>query len=166
MPTDDLKIELPDQAATARAGRLLGRIAPAGTVVALMGPLGAGKTAFTRAMAEGLEVADLAAVNSPTFTLLQHYTGRLTMHHCDTYRLKRPEEFDDLGAEEWLRSGGVCVVEWADRVAHLLPEDLLAVALEIEDPTRRVLRAQATGPFHADLLEKWERALGTARGTK
>lgn len=159
MPTDDLELELADEAATARAGCLLGRVAEAGTVVALMGPLGAGKTAFTRAVAEGLEVADLAAVSSPTFTLLQHYAGRLTMHHCDTYRLRHPAEFDDLGAEEWLNSGGVCLVEWADRVAHLLPEDLLAVALEIVEPGRRALKARATGPRHAALLGRWRNAL-------
>lgn len=159
MPTDDLELELADEAATARAGCLLGRVAEAGTVVALMGPLGAGKTAFTRAMAAGLQVTDLSAVNSPTFTLLQHYSGRLTMHHCDTYRLKHAAEFDDLGAEEWLQSGGVCVVEWADRVAHLLPEDLLAVALEIVEPGQRVLKARATGPRHAEVLKRWRSAL-------
>lgn len=159
MPTDDLELDLADEAATARAGRLLGRVAETGTVVALMGPLGAGKTAFTRAVAAGLQVADLAAVNSPTFTLLQHYPGRLTLHHCDTYRLRHPAEFDDLGAEEWLNSDGVCVVEWADRVAHLLPEDLLAVALEIVEPGRRALKARATGPRHAALLERWRTVL-------
>ena len=163
MPTDDLELELADEAATARAGRLLGRIVQPGTVVALMGPLGAGKTAFTRAVAEGLEVADLAAVSSPTFTLLQHYAGRLTMHHCDTYRLRHPAEFDGLGAEEWLYSGGVCLVEWADRVAHLLPPDLLAIALEIKDSGRRLLRARATGPFHAHLLGRWREQLTAGR---
>jgi len=159
MTTDTIEVELPDEAATARAGRLLGRMAVAGTVVAMMGPLGAGKTTFTRAMAEGLEVADTGAVSSPTFTLLQHYPGRLTMHHSDAYRLKSPAEFDDLGAAEWLSAGGVCVVEWADRVAHLLPDDLLALALEIAGPVGRVLRARATGPEHAALLERWRAGL-------
>lgn len=159
MQAEILEIGLQGEAETARAGRLLGRIAQPGAVVALMGPLGAGKTAFVRAMAEGLQVADLTAVTSPTFTLLQHYPGRLTMHHCDTYRLRHPGEFDDLGAQDWIRSGGVFVVEWADRVAHLLPDDLLAIVLEIVDPEKRRLLAKATGPFHTALLASWGEGL-------
>lgn len=159
MDSMELEVGLPDEEATARAGRHLGRLAYPGMVVALMGPLGAGKTAFTRAMAEGLEVGDLAAVSSPTFTLMQHYPGRLMMHHCDAYRLKNPAEFDDLGAAEWLGSGGVFVVEWADRVAHLLPDDLLAVRLEVAEPRGRLLRARATGPEHGRLLEAWKSRL-------
>ncbi len=149
--------DLKDEAATHRAGMELGRLARAGMVVALIGPLGAGKTAFTRAMAQGLEVEDLAAVSSPTFTLVQVYEGRLTMHHCDTYRLKHPAEFDDLGTSEWLGTDGVCVVEWADRVAHLLPEDLLVVVLEPGEEGQRRMRVRATGPFHAEIAEPWAR---------
>jgi tRNA threonylcarbamoyladenosine biosynthesis protein TsaE len=149
--------DLRDEAATRRAGLELGRLARPGMVVALIGPLGAGKTAFTRAMAQGLEVEDLNAVSSPTFTLVQVYQGRLTMHHCDTYRLKHPAEFDDLGASEWLGTDGVCVIEWADRVAHLLPNDLLVVVLEPADEGQRRMRVRATGPFHAETAEEWAR---------
>lgn len=149
--------DLNDEGATEWAGRTLGQLAHPGLVVALIGPLGAGKTAFTRAMAKGLEVEDLAAVSSPTFTLVQVYKGRLTMHHCDTYRLKHPAEFDDLGVTEWLGTDGVSVIEWADRVAHLLPPDLLVVVLEPTHEGQRRMRVRTTGPTHAAIAAEWSR---------
>ena len=107
--------------------RLAGTLAP-GTFVLLHGDLGAGKTAFVRGIAAGLG-ADPAEVSSPTFVLIQHYTGRLPLTHVDLYRLDRGPAVDDLGLEE-LASGGVVAIEWAER----LPRPLAgSVTVKIED---------------------------------
>ena len=113
--------------------RALGlRIAEAlesGDVVALIGDLGTGKTALTKYIAEGLGVAE--EIISPTFTIVKEYrSGRLPLYHFDVYRLGSGEELLDIGAEEMLDGDGVCVIEWADIVADVLPEDARAIRLE------------------------------------
>jgi tRNA threonylcarbamoyladenosine biosynthesis protein TsaE len=100
------------EAETAAVGRALGRSLVAGAAVLLTGPLGAGKTAFTRGIAEGLG-CDPDDVSSPTFTIVQEYRGRVRLQHVDLYRLA-PNEVDDLALED-LWEGSVLVVEWPDR---------------------------------------------------
>ena len=100
---------------TAAAGRELAARVHPGDVVLLTGDLGAGKTAFVRGLAEGLGI-DASEVTSPTFTLIQEYSGgRLRLYHVDLYRLK-PIEVDDLGLDELTREGGVTAIEWPDRL--------------------------------------------------
>ncbi len=116
--------------------RALGiRIADAlepGDVVALIGDLGTGKTALTKHIASGLGITE--EINSPTFTIVKEYrSGRLPLYHFDVYRLGSGEELMDIGAEEMLDGDGVCVIEWADIVADVLPEDCLAIRLEYGD---------------------------------
>src|SRR3954465_1966353 len=117
MTTTTRSIDLPDPAATHDLGVRLGRALFPGAVVALVGQLGAGKTHLVRAVAEGLGLADGRAVTSPTFVLIQEYPARLTVYHFDAYRLPDGAAFADLGADEFLTGDGVCLVEWADRVA-------------------------------------------------
>src|SRR2546421_2100991 len=93
-------LQIPDPAAMTTLGRRLGQLLFPGAVVALVGTLGAGKTFLTRAIAEGLGVADSRVVSSPTFVLIQEYQGRLPLYHFDTYRLRTVAEFSDLGAAE------------------------------------------------------------------
>lgn len=131
--------------ATLAIGRALGRAAEAGLVVALIGPLGAGKTQLVRGVAEGLEVSDSRVVSSPTFVLIQEYAGRLPIYHFDTYRLTRPEQFVELGPEEYFEDEGVCLVEWADRVSDCLPRDRLAIEIRIDSPTTRQITLGAHG---------------------
>lgn len=100
------------EGATAAVGRALGRDLKAGQVVLLEGPLGAGKTAFARGLAEGLG-CDPEDVSSPTFTIVQEYRGAVPLQHVDLYRLT-PVEVDDLGLEDLL-DGAVLAVEWPDR---------------------------------------------------
>ncbi|NBO92466.1 MAG: tRNA (adenosine(37)-N6)-threonylcarbamoyltransferase complex ATPase subunit type 1 TsaE [Planctomycetia bacterium] len=138
--------------ATADFGRRLGRNLFAGAVIGLIGGLGAGKTLLTRAIADGLEVADLGVVSSPTFVLLQEYQGRLPLYHFDVYRLKSPAAFLDLGAAEFLEGDGVCVVEWADLVRAYLPEDRLEISLRATGDESREALLIATGSRHARLL--------------
>src|SRR5438309_1318769 len=108
-------IELPEPAATTAFGRRLGQQLFPGAVVALVGPLGAGKTHLVRAVAEGLGIPDSRAVSSPTFVLIQEYDARLPIYHFDAYRLRGAGELFDLGAGEYFEGRGVCLVEWADR---------------------------------------------------
>src|SRR5579884_179258 len=103
--------ELADLAATEEFGRRLGRRLFAGAVVALIGPLGAGKTHLVRAIAEGLGIPEPRLVSSPTFVLIQEYDARLPIFHFDAYRLRTEAEFTDLGVDEYYQAGGVCLIE-------------------------------------------------------
>jgi tRNA threonylcarbamoyladenosine biosynthesis protein TsaE len=124
------------EAETIGLGRDLARDLVAGDVVLLEGPLGAGKTAFARGLAEGLG-CDTAAVASPTFTIVHEYPGRLPLQHVDLYRLN-PDEVDDLALED-LIEGHVLAVEWPDRWRRA-PADAITVALEPAGGDRRLVR--------------------------
>ena len=134
-----IQIHLPDLAATEALGRRLGPLLFPGAVIALVGPLGAGKTHFTRAVAEGLGVRNPAAVTSPTFTLVHEYAARLPVYHFDTYRLNSPDEFVALGTDEYFHGDGVCLVEWADRVPNALPADRLELRFRVPSERERDL---------------------------
>jgi len=147
-----LTIEVADLAATNALGRRLGRALFPGAVVALIGPLGAGKTHLVRALAEGLDIADSRVVSSPTFVLIQEYVGRLPIYHFDAYRLRTPLEFAELGAHEYFQSNGVCLIEWADRVEAALPADHLRIAIEVTGETSRRFVLESRGPRAAALV--------------
>ena len=140
-----MTLDLPDLAATEAFGRRLAALLFPGAVVALVGPLGAGKTHLVRAVALGLGVPDGRAVSSPTFVLIQEYQGRWPIYHFDAYRLGGPGEFADLGAHEYLEGTGVCLVEWADRVAAALPAEHLRVTLAITGETARRATVEGFG---------------------
>lgn len=122
-----------------------------GDVVALVGPLGAGKTQFVKGLAAGLGVADPQGVNSPTFTLIQEYHGRITLYHLDAYRLAGARELEALGFDELCDAGGVTVVEWADRVTSLLPEETIWIDFIPTGERTRTLTLRAAAPVAARL---------------
>src|SRR5947207_4259598 len=128
---------------TRALGEALGRRLGPGDVVCLQGPLGAGKTTLAQGIARGLEVEDV--VNSPTFTLVQEYAGRLPVYHLDVYRLSGPEEAADLALDELFAAGGVVMIEWPEQIAAALPPDRVEVRLEPVNDVRRVT-ASAHGP--------------------
>ena len=100
-----------------------------GDVLALIGDLGTGKTALTSYIAEGLGISQ--RVNSPTFTIVKEYhDGRLPLYHFDVYRIIDPEEMFNIGADEYFFGGGVCVIEWADLVEEVLPENTKYIYIE------------------------------------
>jgi tRNA threonylcarbamoyladenosine biosynthesis protein TsaE len=131
---------------TERLGAALASAIPAGTVVGLIGPLGAGKTRLVQSVATALGVPP-GGVTSPTFVLVNEYTsGRLPVYHFDTYRLKDDDDFLNLGPEEYFDSTGITFVEWADRVATLLPPDHLEITIEPTSETERCITVRGTSP--------------------
>ena len=110
---------------TEHIGEMLGRRLRPGTVVAYRGGLGMGKTAFTRGLARGLGCA--GRVTSPTFTIVNEYAGATSLFHFDMYRLGSSDELFDIGWEDYLTRGGVCAVEWSERVDDAMPADTLWV---------------------------------------
>lgn len=122
---------------TDRLGALVVDATQPGDVLALVGTLGAGKTRLVQGIAVALGNA-AARITSPTFVLVNEYTaGRLPVYHFDVYRLKDDDEFLELGAEEYFDRDGITLVEWGDRVEHLLPERASTVAIELADADTR-----------------------------
>ncbi|MDD6646638.1 MAG: tRNA (adenosine(37)-N6)-threonylcarbamoyltransferase complex ATPase subunit type 1 TsaE [Firmicutes bacterium] len=100
-----------------------------GTVVALAGDLGTGKTALTKSIAEGLGVGEI--ITSPTFNIVkEYYSGRIPMYHFDVYRIGDIDEMYELGYEEYFYGNGVSIVEWADLIEDIIPEDAIRIDIE------------------------------------
>ncbi len=138
----EMTLLLKGEAETERLGLAVARHLKAGDVVALTGELGTGKTTLAKAIAKGLGIAQTLV--SPTFTIVQEYEGgRLPLYHFDVYRVHGEEELFEIGFEEYLHAGGVCLIEWADLIEPLLPPDAIRIALsyaEGEDERICVLR--------------------------
>ena len=159
-PTSHFKIDLDGISRTEVLGRRLGQLLFPSALVALIGPLGAGKTQLVRAIAEGLDIPDPRVVSSPTFVLIQEYDARLPIYHFDVYRLRSEAEFAELGAHEYFDGDGVCLIEWADRVPSLLPAERLEARLEVVGETARRLELTAIGDRYRTLLGELERGAG------
>jgi tRNA threonylcarbamoyladenosine biosynthesis protein TsaE len=154
--TNSLTIVVTSEADTARVGQALADMVTPSVVIGLVGPLGAGKTRLVRAIAEALGV-DPLAISSPTFVLIHEYDGRLPVYHFDAYRLKTPEAFQDLGVTDYWGGDGVCLVEWADLVRELLPQDCWTITLEPTGPTSRTVRIELPSSYSnvaSQLLER------------
>ena len=144
---------LPDTDAFAAA---LAQLVRPGTVIGLDGDLGAGKTAFSQCFARHLGVKE--NVSSPTFTIIKEYAGRLPLYHMDVYRLS-VDEADELGLDEYLYGGGVCLIEWSRIIGELLPADRLQLQIESSGLEERTITIAGTGAEYADLCrslkQKW-----------
>lgn len=114
---------------TFNIGKKLGEDAKTGDVICLIGNLGVGKTLFSQGVANGLEIQE--SVNSPTFTILQQYDGgRLPLYHFDVYRIEDSDEMEEIGFADMIYGDGVCLIEWADVIADILPEHYIKVTIE------------------------------------
>jgi tRNA threonylcarbamoyladenosine biosynthesis protein TsaE len=141
-----------DEAATALLGRALAAALHPGDVIALNGQLGAGKTRLVQVIAGALGYHD-QMVNSPTFVLIQEYDGPLPIYHVDAYRLSGSDEFLDIGGEEVLHGDRACLIEWADRIADVLPRDHLRIDITPTGETSRQIVLTAGGERSAELLK-------------
>ena len=124
--------------ATRRFGVALGRQLQAQDVVALVGEMGAGKTTFVQGIARGLGVP-AGTVVSPSFVLIREYHGKLPLYHADLFRLERMPEAQTVGLEEYYEADGVTVIEWANRLPGVLPEEFLEIRFDLVNPTTRKL---------------------------
>ncbi len=138
---------------TESLGRLLGSLVERPTAIFLIGDLGAGKTCLTRGIGDSLAGDEGVQVSSPSYTLMNLYSGRLNLYHFDLYRLSGLDDLMDIGFEDYLREEGVVVVEWADRAEGLEAEGLY-IRFRHLDETKRELTFEAHGETHMELLQQ------------
>lgn len=131
------------------AKRLAKRLKP-NDVIALEGDLGAGKTTFTKGLAEGLHIKK--TVNSPTFTIIKEYQGDLPLYHMDVYRLE--DSYEDLGFDEYFEGNGVTVVEWAHIIEDQLPTELLTIRLQHGENNTRTITLHPKGARYEELCKE------------
>jgi len=134
---------------TIRVGFEIGRQLRPGSVVALHGALGAGKTTLVKGIARALNIEE--TVTSPSFTLIAEYGGNregnpLTLYHIDLYRISHSREVEDLGMDEILDGGGICVIEWAEKASEFLPESAIRVEILIEGEGKRRIKIRGLSP--------------------
>lgn len=125
---------------TEALGAALAKRLHAGDVIAYLGDLGAGKTAFTRGLARGLGCT--ARVTSPTFTIVNEYEGEIPLFHFDMYRLSDADELFDIGWDDYLGRGGICAVEWSERITEEIPQNAVTVTIcrcEENEDWRRII---------------------------
>jgi tRNA threonylcarbamoyladenosine biosynthesis protein TsaE len=137
----ELVFDVADETATDRFGAALAAALAPGTTVALCGTLGAGKTRLVQAIAAACGIPRDEVV-SPTFVLHQQYRGSRTINHLDAYRVRDENEFRELGIEELLASDAITIIEWADRVAGILPDDHVRIDIEVTGATSRRFRVR------------------------
>ena len=136
---------------TQELGRLIARFSFVGEVITLKGQLGAGKTTFSQGFANGLEIKGV--INSPTFNIVKcYFDSTLPLYHIDAYRLE--DLHQDLGLEEYIEGDGVCLVEWAEFILEVIPDELLKINIEILENEERLVTIDAFGDKYVELLKK------------
>ena len=143
--------------ATRELGQTIGEQLKAGSVIALIGELGCGKTCFTKGLCAGLGIPK-KLVNSPTFAFVNEYQGRLLVLHLDLYRIDDVSAGLDVGIMDYLTRAekGVAIIEWADKVLPLLPDDRLVVQFDVLSPRKRQLELTAHGKRFGRILRELE----------
>lgn len=148
---DCLKIRSHSPEQTKSIGKEIGKIAFCGCIIALCGELGTGKTVFVKGLAEGLEIDSF--VTSPTFVIINEYSGKLPLYHFDVYRLKA-EDLYELGYEEYFYGDGVTVIEWAQKINNLLPQEYLRVDFEYINESERQISLIGYGESYTNIIKK------------
>lgn len=146
---------------TEKIGQCLGSVAKKGYIICLVGDLGVGKTEFVKGLAKGLEVEDY--ITSPTFTIVNEYMGRLPLYHFDVYRIDHVDEMYEIGYEEYFFGEGVTVIEWADLISEIIPEENITVTitkdLEMGEDYRNI-KIETSGEMYnwlvREMIEKCE----------
>ncbi len=151
-PSSLQTFESKSESDTTKLGLALGQSLEAGTVIGLNGTLGAGKTRLTQAIGVGLGIPE-GDVVSPTFTICVPYEARLPLVHLDAYRIKSPEEVDELGLDELAEDGAVLIVEWAERIEKYLPDMDIEVSIKADGENIRHFRFQTNSGLGETLME-------------
>ena len=142
--------------ATKQAGKNLGQNLSPGSIVALTGELGSGKTTLVQGIGEGLRIRSL--IKSPSFVIINEYDGPLPLYHFDLYRLDNAEEILGLGCEEYFyEKRGVVIIEWAKKIKDFLPEEYLEINLKIVNLSKRKISGQAYGASYKEVMKKMEK---------
>ena len=144
-------VQVRDETETQALAERLSHHLQAGDVLAMEGDIGAGKTSFTKGLARGLGIK--RNVNSPTFTIIKEYAGKLPLYHMDVYRLEGSDE--DLGFDEYFYGDGITVIEWAGYIEDQLPRDRLTIVFTVTGPSSRQLRFIPSGTRYEQLCEEF-----------
>lgn len=148
-----MEIKLKGLEASKEFGVKLGRLLKSGDIVCLNGDLGAGKTTLSKSIGLALGVEDY--ITSPTFNLINEYNGRLTMYHFDVYRLDKVDDLYDLGFDEYFYGDGVCVIEWAEKIEDLIPNNRIVLDIENgEDIDERVIKLHGEGSSFQEIIKE------------
>lgn len=134
-----------DAKQTFELGKRLAQTLKGGEVIALDGDLGCGKTVFTKGLAQGLGIS--GNVSSPTYTIVKEYSGRLDLFHFDVYRIEDEDEMTEVGFDEYLKKGGVCIIEWARLIKDILPKNTIYIKMKKLSDSEREITAENTGEF-------------------
>ncbi|QJA09702.1 tRNA (adenosine(37)-N6)-threonylcarbamoyltransferase complex ATPase subunit type 1 TsaE [Romboutsia sp. CE17] len=132
-----VKIYLDGEEQTKEIGYRLGKLLTPGSVICLIGDLGAGKTTMTQSLAKAIGVDDY--ITSPTFTIVNEYEGNMPLYHFDVYRIGSSEEMYDIGYDEYINSDGLCIIEWANLIEDILPDEYLDIELIYKDMGREMI---------------------------
>lgn len=151
MPVVQLTSSSPGE--TERLGSIIGSLLQPGSFLALRGDLGGGKTCFTRGVVASLAPQSKGLVASPTYAIMNCYTGSTPVYHFDFYRLTCDDDIAELGFEEYFYGDGVCVVEWSERLAELMPPDVLTLLFEYAGDEKRRITITGYGPKSDTVLE-------------
>ena len=132
-----VKIYLDGEEQTKEIGYKLGKLLTPGSVICLIGDLGAGKTTMTQSLARAIGVDDY--ITSPTFTIVNEYEGNMPLYHFDVYRIGSSEEMYDIGYDEYINSDGVCIIEWANLIEDILPDEYLYIEMNYKETGREMI---------------------------
>lgn len=148
-----MEIRLSSLEETNEFGIWLGKFLKSGDILCLNGDLGAGKTTLTKSIGLGLDVEDY--ITSPTFTLINEYSGRISLYHFDVYRLENAHELDDLGFDDYFYGNGVSIIEWADKIENTLPKDRMVINISRgKNDDERLLEIVGYGNRYDDLIKE------------
>lgn len=137
-------------------GRQLGQLLQEGSVLCLIGDLGAGKTLLVQGIAQGLGLNE--EITSPTFTVMNVYEGNIPVYHFDLYRLESPEQLVDIGFDEYTNAGGIAIIEWPDKFPGFMPDSYLRIELIKTGDNDRLIKVSSQGAHHHLLYEELKQA--------
>jgi len=146
----DIITDTPDK--TKNIAKNVAKLILPGDIILFFGELGAGKTCFTQGIAEELEVKEY--VNSPSFTIINEYSGKMPIYHFDLFRLNNYHEFDELGYEEYFYGKGLAIVEWSEKIVDYLPKKYLKIAITFIDMNKRKISISSKNKRYIKLIEE------------